>query len=82
MSHLDTAYQLGCKQAEADFQAELSKAAQGGPGSAVPGAPTVPTPINPQVGKGVHNQPAPSQMPTQRRAPATPVAPPTPVPAG
>ena len=56
MSHLDTAYQLGMKQAEADFQAELNKAAQG-PGSAVPGAPTVPTPVNPQVGKGVHNAP-------------------------
>lgn len=29
MSHLDTAYQLGVKQAEEDFQVELQKAAQG-----------------------------------------------------
>jgi hypothetical protein len=29
MSHLDTAYSLGVKQAEADFNAELQKAAQG-----------------------------------------------------
>jgi hypothetical protein len=70
MSHLDTAYQLGMKQAEADFQAELSKAAQGGPGTAVPGAPTVPTPVNPQVGKGIHNQPSAPVMPKQIRQPA------------
>ena len=69
MSHLDTAYQLGMKQAEADFQAELSKAAQGGPGTAVPGAPTVPTPVNPQVGKGIHNQPQAPVIPKQIRQP-------------
>lgn len=75
MSHLDTAYQLGVKKAEEDFQVELSKAAQ--PGSAVPGAPTIPTPVNPQVGKGIHNQP-PVPMPAQKRVPPTaPPAPPT-----
>lgn len=82
MSHLDTAYQLGVKQAEEDFKAELQKAAQGAvaagtatppprqPGSAVPGAPTVPTPINPQVGGGIHNQAPAPVMPQQRRTPA------------
>jgi hypothetical protein len=68
MSHLDTAYQLGVKQAEVDFQAELDKIAQGRvPGAAVPGAPTVPTPINPQVGKGIHGKPQPPAMPVQQR---------------
>ena len=38
MSHLDTAYQMGTKQAEADFQAELAKVA--GPGEAIPPAST------------------------------------------
>jgi hypothetical protein len=72
MSHLDTAYQLGVKKAEQDFNTELRKAA-GVPGSAVPGAPTVPTPINPQVGGGVHNAQPKPVIPTQIRQPA-PVA--------
>jgi hypothetical protein len=77
MSHLDTAYQLGVKKAEEDFQAELAKSAQGyTPGGTVPGAPTVPTPVNPQVGKGIHNQPPPSRMPAQKRVPPTPTTPP------
>lgn len=69
MSHLDTAYQLGVKQAADDFQIELNKAAQG-PGGAVPGAPMVPTPINPQVGKGIHNVPPKPVVPPQVRQPA------------
>lgn len=41
MSHLDTAYQLGVKKAEEDFNIELQKAAQPfRPGSSVPPAPT------------------------------------------
>jgi hypothetical protein len=70
MSHLDTAYQLGVKKAEEDFQVELNKAAQPmQPGGAVPGAPTVPTPINPQVGKGIQNAPPKPVIPPQVRQP-------------
>ena len=76
MSHLDTAYQLGVKKAEADFQAELSKAAA--PGQAVPGRPTVPTAANPQVGGGFTNVGTPPPVaPQQRRVQsATPPPPP------
>jgi hypothetical protein len=57
MSHLDTAYQLGCKQAEADFQAELSKAATNG-GAVAPAPP--------------QKQPAPAPAPPQRPGTAVP----------
>jgi hypothetical protein len=47
MSHLDTAYQIGMKQAEVDFEAELQKAAlqaSAPPALNTTGAGTVPTP--------------------------------------
>lgn len=44
MSHLDTAYQLGIKQAETDFNVELQKAAQG---AAVPLAGAKAAPVTP-----------------------------------
>ena len=53
MSHLDTAYQLGVKKAEEDFNIELRKAAQGRmPDLSGGGAPPVP-------GRGAQPVPAP-----------------------
>lgn len=67
MSHLNTAYELGVKQAAQDFQVELNKL--GAPGQAVPPPSPVPTPVQPGVGGGIHNQ-RPGNMP-----PPQPVSP-------
>lgn len=60
MSHLDTAYQLGMKQAEADFNLELQKAAQPVTG---PTATTQPMPVKP---------PAPVRAPGTATPPPAP----------
>lgn len=61
MSHLDTAYQLGMKQAEADFNEELRKAAQGAVPAPQPqpAPPAGGTPAPPRAPGGAVPPPAP-----------------------
>ena len=75
MSHLDTAYQIGMKQAEVDFSDELSKAAQGGlQGTAPPSQNNLNKIVPGGDLRTAPQQPAP-RVPLQPRVPTAPPAP-------
>jgi hypothetical protein len=83
MSHLDTAYQLGVKKAEEDFQAELNKSAQGnlpdlsgGTAPPTPGQGAKPVPAPPVRTQPVTPPPSATQLPS--RGTGTRVPPPVP----